>query len=138
MIGLVPQTFLASYISSYSHPVRTSFDSHHLVLFIYLIPNTSRVRISIVIDQILRQCTSYYISTQVFSIMKILSQLQTTYISNHIIHLDFPIIHSYTFQFQVQIYQKQCILQYKSISIMTQKPIIYLNSTKSITKESNN
>jgi len=53
-----PETFLTSYISSCTHPVQTSFDSHHLVVIIYLISITSRVRISIVIDQILRQCTS--------------------------------------------------------------------------------
>jgi len=49
-----PETFLTSYISSCSHPIQTSFDSHHLVMIIYLIPITSRVRISIVIDQILK------------------------------------------------------------------------------------
>jgi len=65
------KTFLVSYILSCSHLVRTSFDSHHLVLLIYLIPNISKIRISIVIEHILRQFTSYYISTRVFSSLKI-------------------------------------------------------------------
>jgi len=53
-----PETFLTSYVSSCSHPVQTFFDSHNIVMIIYLILITSRVRISIVIDQILRQWTS--------------------------------------------------------------------------------
>ena len=45
-----PETFLTNYILSYIHPVQTSFNSHHLVMVIYLIPITSRVRISIIIE----------------------------------------------------------------------------------------
>ena len=55
-----PETFLTNYVSSCSHPVQTSFDSHHLVIIIYLIPITSRVRISIVTMHIL------FLSTDVF------------------------------------------------------------------------
>jgi len=52
-----PETFLPSYVSSCSHPIQTSFNSHHLVIIVYLIHTTSRVRISLV-HPILRQCTS--------------------------------------------------------------------------------
>ena len=51
----LPETFLTNYISSCNHSVQTSFDSHHLVIFIYLILITSIVWISIVIKRILRQ-----------------------------------------------------------------------------------
>jgi len=97
------ETFLSNYISSCNHPIQTSFDSHHLVMLIYLIPITSRVRISIVIDHILRQCTSYYISTWVFSFLKILCLDHRPHIFQIMSYIITSHIKSYLYQNQSMI-----------------------------------
>jgi len=98
MTRLVP--FPTNYISSYRHQNQTFFNSHHLVMLIYLISITNRVKISIVIGYIFKQCTSNFILTlSIFFSKNTISQSQTTCISNHTIHIDFSLIHSYPSQF---------------------------------------
>ena len=89
------------------------------IIFIYLIP-ISRVRISIV-NQILRQCTSYFLA-HVFSFLKPLCLLRITYNSYHTSSILF--IYSFTFHFNFNNLKKTSPLY-----IITQYHIQFLNQS---------
>ena len=74
-----PKSFLTSYISSCSHPVRISFNSPHLVIFIYLIPITSRVRISPYWADRQTMHILLNLNMSIFFIENIMSQSQTIF-----------------------------------------------------------